>query len=101
MTVLARASGLPARDCTGYAMLRATEGSYSSYVSTNATAHAWTEIYFQGIGWVTFDPSGWNFSELLEPDKPSGDQGPITPPVSPNPGGMIGELPEEPVAEPR
>jgi transglutaminase-like putative cysteine protease len=80
MTVLARSAGLPARYCTGYAMLRASENSDSSFIASNKTAHAWTDIYFEGIGWVTFDPSDWDFSELIESERPSGEAGP---PVSP------------------
>ncbi len=64
MTVLARASGLPARYVVGYALKR-NPGSTSSdaFLATNATAHAWTEIYFKGIGWIPFDPTRWNFYE--------------------------------------
>ena len=99
MTVLARSAGLPARNCTGYAMLRAAENNESSYIASNKTAHAWADIYFQGIGWVTFDPSGWNFSELIESDKPSDQGGPSVSPVIPDTEGTIGEIPEEPVFE--
>ena len=64
MTVMARCAGLPARYVTGFALKQDPEVSSSlSYVATNATAHAWTEIYFQGIGWVPFDATGWNFYE--------------------------------------
>jgi transglutaminase-like putative cysteine protease len=56
MTVLARAAGLPARFVIGYA-----NGTYNSldahYVVTQADSHAWTEIYFPGIGWVEFEPT--------------------------------------------
>lgn len=64
MTVLARCAGLPARYVTGFALKQDPEVNSSlSYVATNATAHAWTEVYFQGIGWVGFDATGWNFYE--------------------------------------
>jgi hypothetical protein len=64
MTVLARASGLPARFITGYALKRnPSTNAQDSYLATNATAHAWTEIYFQGIGWIPFDPIQWNFNQ--------------------------------------
>ncbi len=56
MTVLARASGLPARYVIGYA-----PGTYvpeeAYYVVTEADAHAWVEIYFPGFGWVEFEPT--------------------------------------------
>ncbi|HWR23504.1 MAG TPA: transglutaminase domain-containing protein [Feifaniaceae bacterium] len=64
MTVLARCAGLPARYVTGFALKQDPEiNSSLAYVATNATAHAWTEIYFQGMGWVPFDGTGWNFYE--------------------------------------
>jgi transglutaminase-like putative cysteine protease len=56
MTVLARAAGLPARMVIGY-----ITGQYdiqnARYIVTEADAHAWTEIYFPGYGWVKFEPT--------------------------------------------
>ncbi len=64
MTVLSRCVDLPARYVIGFGLKKNPLSDASdSYVATNATAHAWTEVYFQGIGWVTFDPAGWNFDE--------------------------------------
>jgi hypothetical protein len=57
MTILARCAGLPARFCVGYAMKPAEAENPDTYLATHQTAHAWTEIYFSGIGWVTFDPT--------------------------------------------
>ncbi len=57
MVVLARAAGLPARLVSGYA-----SGQYSyttqSFIVTEADAHAWVEVYFTGVGWVEFEPTG-------------------------------------------
>ncbi|NES54244.1 transglutaminase domain-containing protein [Micromonospora sp. PPF5-6] len=50
---LVRAAGIPARVAFGF-----TNGSNSdgdTYVLTNRNLHAWTEVYFGGIGWVPFD----------------------------------------------
>ncbi len=56
MVVLARAAGIPARLAVGYA-----SGFYDAlnaeYVVTEASAHAWPEIYFPGYGWVEFEPT--------------------------------------------
>ncbi len=96
MTVLARLAGLPARYVTGYGVKQAdTVLATTSYMATNATAHAWTQIYFYGVGWMDFDPTGWNFFELVEKDAPQPresktDNGP--PPVT--------ELPELTLPEP-
>ena len=80
MTVLSRCAGLPARYVTGFALKQDPEANSSfAYVATNATAHAWTEVYFQGIGWVPFDATGWNFYEPTavveeEPEDPRPQQ---------------------------
>lgn len=56
MVVLARAAGLPARLVIGYGSgtYRPTE---ERFLVTEADAHAWTEIYFPGYGWVEFEPT--------------------------------------------
>ncbi len=54
MAVLARSAGLPARYVTGFALERSTSPFYFS--ATERTAHAWAEVYLNGIGWVVFDP---------------------------------------------
>lgn len=54
---LARTAGIPARVAFGF-----TQGSRNgdTYLLTNLNLHAWTEIYFDGFGWVPFDatPAG-------------------------------------------
>jgi hypothetical protein len=56
LAALARARGMRARVATGYL---ATEyiatGGY--YIVRKSDAHAWTEIYCEGVGWRTFDPT--------------------------------------------
>ena len=54
MTVLCRMAGLPARYVEGY-LVKAEEDGVTSITGENA--HAWTEVYFNGIGWVPFDPT--------------------------------------------
>ena len=94
MTVLSRIAGLPARYVEGYAANPDANGIAEVH-GTNA--HAWTEIYFNGLGWVTFDatpgygspdnsgssappPSG----PSATPPKESPDSTP-TPPATPTP----------------
>jgi hypothetical protein len=56
-SVLARAAGIPSRNVNGF-----LGGEWNDYyVAVRAgDAHAWSEVYFPGHGWVTFDatPSG-------------------------------------------
>ena len=52
MTVMCRIAGIPARYVEGYSV-KAGE----NVVVTGENAHAWTEVYFNGIGWISFDPA--------------------------------------------
>ncbi len=71
MTIMARTLGIPARYVTGYGLKQADKRPNTvNYIATNATAHAWSQLYFYGIGWVDFDPTSWNFYEPVETDPP-------------------------------
>lgn len=52
MTVLCRMVGLPARYVEGYL---AEPDDSGRAVVTGLNGHAWTEVYFKGFGWLTFD----------------------------------------------
>lgn len=54
MAVMARMAGLPARYVEGY-LVPAREGGAT--VVTGKNAHAWVEIYFEGAGWLSFNPT--------------------------------------------
>lgn len=56
MTVLARCIGLPARYVEGYVLPSKPE-SGNTYKVTNKKAHAWVELYFEGFGWLPFEPT--------------------------------------------
>ena len=54
--VLMRAAGIPARVVTGYAGgYRNKLGNY--YIVRSSDAHAWTEVWLRGPGWVRVDPT--------------------------------------------
>jgi hypothetical protein len=57
MAVLARSVRLPARLMVGYAPGH-YDASTGLVVITEAEAHSWPEIYFSGVGWVRFEPTG-------------------------------------------
>ena len=104
MTVLCRIAGVPARYVEGYAV-KAEEGGVT--VVTGEDAHAWVEVYLNGLGWTAFDPTaraseqsgegdsnGANISDEGEDsdqkqDTPFGDDrvldDPIEPSVEPTP----------------
>ena len=54
MTMLCRIAGLPARYVTGYVALPNDSGVT---VVSGEHAHAWTEVYLNGFGWLAFDPT--------------------------------------------
>ncbi|NLV57904.1 MAG: hypothetical protein GXY67_03955 [Clostridiales bacterium] len=96
MTVMCRMAGLPARYVEGFLAQPATDGL--AYV-TGENAHAWTEVYFEGFGWVPFDPTPLRQGENQEPppqDPPPQDEPPETEPTpSPAP-----DDPQEPPTPP-
>ena len=56
---LARTQGIPARYVEGFALkpLRENQGNNKRWLADGTGAHAWAELYFEGIGWLTFDPT--------------------------------------------
>lgn len=64
-TFLMRASGIPARLVTGYmgGEYNSNGGYYSVY---QRDAHAWSEVWLQGKGWVRIDPTAAINPERIE-----------------------------------
>lgn len=54
MAAMARALDIPARVATGW--VRGERDSNQWVVRAN-DAHAWPELYFEGVGWVMFEPT--------------------------------------------
>jgi transglutaminase-like putative cysteine protease len=54
-SVMSRLAGIPSRYCEGYIVPGSASGDV--YTITNMQAHAWTELYFEGVGWVRFEPT--------------------------------------------
>ncbi len=56
MALMLRMAGIPARVAAGF-----SPGSYNKdtkeYRVRDLDAHSWVEVWFQGIGWVPFDPT--------------------------------------------
>ena len=110
MTVLCRMIGLPARYVEGYL---AEPDENGEALVTGLSAHAWTEVYFKGFGWLTFDATPRSSGGSGRQENPNQD--PVSPPPSgsepePTPAPEIPEpdetedspspVPEEPSASP-
>jgi protein-glutamine gamma-glutamyltransferase len=56
MALMLRMAGIPARVAAGFApgSFNRDEGEYRV---RDLDAHSWVEVYFNGIGWVAFDPT--------------------------------------------
>ena len=78
MTVLCRIAGLPARYVTGYL---AAPDENGVAVVTGRNAHAWTEVYLNGFGWLDFDATPRSDNR---PGSDSGDT-PPSPDSDPSP----------------
>jgi len=65
MAVMARVSGIPSRIAVGYAPGHPTGNSIAvggrepltEFAVDARDAHAWPELYFEGLGWVPFEPT--------------------------------------------
>ncbi len=62
MTLMARSIGLPARYVEGYAAFEKTDED--TFLIRGSYAHAWTEVYIAGAGWVTFDPTVSGYMQI-------------------------------------
>ncbi len=71
MTVMLRALGVPARTVVGY-FPGDFDQERNGYLYRQENAHAWTEAYFPGYGWIRFEPTASQpasaFDELPEPE---------------------------------
>ncbi len=56
MIVMLRSLGIPARMAVGYVPSEYDEAT-EEWISRGSDGHAWTEVYFPGIGWQAFDPT--------------------------------------------
>ncbi|MDR0948378.1 MAG: DUF3488 and transglutaminase-like domain-containing protein [Lachnospiraceae bacterium] len=54
--LLARTAGFPARYVQGYCVPIITSNG-KVYEVSSAMAHAWPEVYVDGVGWVAFEPT--------------------------------------------
>lgn len=60
MTIMLRSIGIPSRWVKGFSSGEVTdnkEAEYKEYTIKNSDAHSWPEVYFEGYGWIPFEPT--------------------------------------------
>lgn len=102
MAVMARELGIPSRVVVG--LLNARSTGANSWEFTAHSLHSWPELYFEGVGWVMFEPTPGqraasvpSYSNLpQEQPAPTAPES-SSPPTSQPPTSSTGpQLPEEP-----
>ncbi|MDO9354990.1 MAG: transglutaminaseTgpA domain-containing protein [Solirubrobacteraceae bacterium] len=63
--LLLRLAGVPVRVVAGFATGKEVGGN--TYEVRGTDAHAWIEVYFQGFGWVPFDPTVSDTAARVDP----------------------------------
>ncbi|MEU8226451.1 DUF3488 and transglutaminase-like domain-containing protein [Kribbella sp. NPDC048915] len=88
MALMARIVGIPSR--VGIGFLPGTAGKDGEYTVKMHDMHAWPELYFQGVGWVRFEPTpsarvattpDWTVAASEDPTTPT--TAPSTAPTTP------------------
>lgn len=69
MALILRDLGVPTRIVEGF-LPGSRDGT--TEIIRNSSAHAWVEVYFPDVGWVTFDPTAGNLPGQLPASLPSG-----------------------------
>ncbi|HET9657380.1 MAG TPA: DUF3488 and transglutaminase-like domain-containing protein [Kineosporiaceae bacterium] len=78
MAVMARTLGIPSRVAVGFLPGSAIDAH--TYAISLRDAHAWPELYFDGVGWVRFEPTpatrsgaapAWTLPQTTTPNVPA------------------------------
>lgn len=92
MCALLRCFGVPCRMAAGFSV--SEHDLDNTWHATTANAHAWVEVYFQGHGWIAFDPTpaaqaagggGDDGGTGPDPENPTPDQPEPEPEPEPEP----------------
>lgn len=90
MITMARLEGIPARMAIGFTP--GTPQSDGSFAVTSHDMHAWPELYFEGLGWLPFEPTPGG---TASPDSPGAEApGHPTVPSTPSPSPSASESPD-------
>ena len=71
LNYMLRDAGLPSRIGTGY-MIEEDKRQGSAVMLTGKNAHAWAELYLEGVGWLIMDVAP---AKNMDPESPPQDQG--------------------------
>jgi len=63
MVVMLRTQGIPARFVQGY-VLADRDPIRRDYVVRESLAHSWVEVYFDGYGWLRFEPTPTGYTNM-------------------------------------
>ena len=80
MAVLARLLDIPSRVAVGYTA--GTPSGHDRWVVKTSDAHAWPELYFQGVGWLRFEPTPVGSGGQATAIQPNYTLPPVLAPVS-------------------
>jgi transglutaminase-like putative cysteine protease len=64
MAILVRELGYPARVAVGF---REGTANGNTYLVQSKEAHAWVEVFFEGYGWLPFEPTPGRSNPVAEP----------------------------------
>ncbi|MBS3681209.1 hypothetical protein KGF86_13455 [Ornithinibacillus massiliensis] len=101
MVVMLRTLDIPARWVKGFTSGEkigdnVDEEGNNLYQVTNANAHSWVEVYFEGIGWVPFEPTqGFNAPNSYAVDTSTQDDVLEAPEAEPQTPEQELEVPEQ------
>lgn len=85
MTMFLRLNGIPARYIEGYGLNPENLQDMArgdGFILHSENAHAWTEAYLNGIGWVQLDPTPGGVAGAFSDETPPEDPEPTTAPTT-------------------
>jgi hypothetical protein len=98
MALMARSLGIPSRIAVGFQPgERSFDDGQTFYTVNSDDLHAWPELYFQGVGWLRFEPTpgrgsvpSYGVEAVDDPTTPENEAAPVP---SVTPGAVVPERP--------
>lgn len=83
MAVMLRCIGIPARYVEGYVLPQRSSDT-GLFNVTKRQGHAWVEAYFQGLGWIQFEPTASFSNDASEAETAKPSNTPVKPSALPS-----------------